>query len=856
MSTDVELVSHGPTSSEASPSHHRGTSKDKIALDRGNSLDPYRRDTRDSLLPDTEEEKAIRAVRERRGSDADSLFDPDELPVRIPPLAGKSKLWWIINILIPIACIGVIIAADSSTRDTEKGVMLGDDANGDPLCVYGVSLPSSFATVGQSTASASFSYDGVLDDLTLLDASSDLTRDCSECQKSAGRPLQLKWRVLLSLIPFVVVFQGILSLRLSSRYVAPFSLFVVIYLGMNFFRDADYFAGDSTALALGKVFLSVLDLGIWTLFEYAINVLTAVLLLRVLQLWGVVDRMVRDFQNITDNPNRQIMLVAFGFAMVLTVVAPGGSNFVIAGSILISMNLFNERVGSSEYKQTCMRIAAVCLFGNALTSAWSLLGISILTLGNEIGPLDTNHTRSETEQGKYMAERVAKDFSIFFFIFSVFAPLLVVLLFRPEKGLVAKIRNTASDIPILMSTGLVFAVFQILSTYYMSMELTGLIAGGAAVLFYVLWERFNPMKHQPLDDDHEHSADGADASEPSSPKPQASLWETIKSKSYYLPFILLFVVLLVLNLVPGLNDTLKGGDDDATSELSSILNPHIIDIEVAASLCTNENQPSIRYARRFSYLTHPGFIVALIALITPFIVPYYDSTNDEDVCENGVLLGAETQTVSQYAGRPEKFKEHVTKLAAKLRGVAMFSLHGTQSIGKKRRRVIWSAMSDALVEVAPVLFSITAFASIAKLMGRFEMTQSIAEAISQGIGDNSDVYVVFMPVIGMLGSAISGSTTTSNLLFGSLQITTARQLGIISATANSVSKVGAIQLLGTTCGEIISPMNAVVTTLITGFPADKNESHLLRRVLPMAAIWMGGCIVVSLIFLSGWKDFP
>ena len=37
--------------------------------------------------------------------------------------------------------------------------------------------------------------------------------------------------------------------------------------------------------------------------------------------------------------NHRIALVGFAFAIMLAVVAPGGSNFVIAGAILISMNL-------------------------------------------------------------------------------------------------------------------------------------------------------------------------------------------------------------------------------------------------------------------------------------------------------------------------------------------------------------------------------------------------------------------------------------------------------------------------------------------------------------------------------------
>ena len=35
--------------------------------------------------------------------------------------------------------------------------------------------------------------------------------------------------------------------------VAPFTLIVTIMLGLNFFRDAEHFAGDTTPTACGKV---------------------------------------------------------------------------------------------------------------------------------------------------------------------------------------------------------------------------------------------------------------------------------------------------------------------------------------------------------------------------------------------------------------------------------------------------------------------------------------------------------------------------------------------------------------------------------------------------------------------------
>jgi len=63
------------------------------------------------------------------------------------------------------------------------------------------------------------------------------------------------------------------------------------------------------------------------------------------------------------------------------------------------------------------------------------------------------------------------------------------------------------------------------------------------------------------------------------------------------------------------------------------------------------------------------------------------------------------------------------------------------------------------------------------------MTQSIAEAAVSGLADAPAVYALVAPVIGMMGSALTGSTTTSNFLFGRLQVNTAKSLGLTANTS-------------------------------------------------------------------------
>ena len=110
-------------------------------------------------------------------------------------------------------------------------------------------------------------------------------------------------------------------------------------------------------------------------------------------------------------------MVLFCFGLLLAVVAPGGSNFLIAGSILIKMGIqrdVSEADGDrivADYDRrhenctdddcshhtatredkiqfdTNNSIGAVCLLNNALSSAFNLLGVCIIATAPLVTPL-------------------------------------------------------------------------------------------------------------------------------------------------------------------------------------------------------------------------------------------------------------------------------------------------------------------------------------------------------------------------------------------------------------------------------------------------------------------------------------
>jgi lactate permease len=101
-------------------------------------------------------------------------------------------------------------------------------------------------------------------------------------------------------------------------------------------------------------------------------------------------------------------------------------------------------------------------------------------------------------------------------------------------------------------------------------------------------------------------------------------------------------------------------------------------------------------------------------------------------------------------------------------------------------------------------------------------------------------YPFFSPLIGWLGVALTGSDTSSNVLFGNLQKVTAQQLGfppILMAASNSSGGV---------MGKMIDAQSIVVASVATGGHADSPDAGtVLRSVFwhsVALALLMGGLV--------------
>ena len=118
-------------------------------------------------------------------------------------------------------------------------------------------------------------------------------------------------------------------------------------------------------------------------------------------------------------------------------------------------------------------------------------------------------------------------------------------------------------------------------------------------------------------------------------------------------------------------------------------------------------------------------------------------------------------------------------------------------------------------------------------MGYSGMINSIATVLVLVTGS---FYPLIAPLIGALGTFVTGSDTSANVLFGNLQAEAARAAG-----ANPYW-IAAINTGGATAGKMISPQSIAIAVAATGLSG--SEGKILSSTVKYCAVYL---IILGLI---------
>lgn len=140
------------------------------------------------------------------------------------------------------------------------------------------------------------------------------------------------------------------------------------------------------------------------------------------------------------------------------------------------------------------------------------------------------------------------------------------------------------------------------------------------------------------------------------------------------------------------------------------------------------------------------------------------------------------------------------------------------------------------------LVTICSVLAMAKVMGYSGMISDIALVLVAVAGP---LYPLVAPVIGALGGFVTGSGTSSNVLFGALQTQIAHDLALDGAWMAAANAAGA------GIGKMICPQSIAVGASATG--TEGRESQIMRSAFKYFAIYLAATCLLSLVgaFLAG-----
>jgi lactate permease len=147
--------------------------------------------------------------------------------------------------------------------------------------------------------------------------------------------------------------------------------------------------------------------------------------------------------------------------------------------------------------------------------------------------------------------------------------------------------------------------------------------------------------------------------------------------------------------------------------------------------------------------------------------------------------------------------------------------------------VLWNTVK----QLKKTFITVICLVSLSTIMDTAGMISVIATALAVATGS---LYPLFAPVIGCLGTFITGSDTSSNILFGKLQANVAGHIQVSPDWLSAANTVGA------TGGKIISPQSIAIAT--SAGNQQGKEGEILKSAIPYALAYVLITGVIVYIF--------
>jgi lactate permease len=511
---------------------------------------------------------------------------------------------------------------------------------------------------------------------------------------------------IFAILPLVVLFVLLGVVRMKAHWASLIALGVSVVVALIVYSMPIGQAAD--AGLEGAVF------GFWPIMWIVIN---ALWIFNMTEATGYFMVLRRAFARVSDDMRVQVIVIAFCFGALLEALAGFGTPPAICGIMLVGLGI------------SPLRAAAVALVADTAPVAFGAIAIPITTLG-EVTGLPTHH----------LSQMVGRQTPIL----AAILPFILVFMIDGRRGLRAAW-------PAALIAGLTFAILQFVTSNYISMQLTDIVAslGSAAVLvtFLQVWHPSSPLAATAPARGARPAIAGGSASDAAFERrvgaeggPPPRRIDTILA---FTPYAVIVVILGIIGL-----HSVTTALDKSTTEFSW----------PGLHILGHTGKPPSSEKFKFNWFTAAGTGLLASGIVTALI-----------------LRVSPAQAVRVYV--------------------------------------------ETLYQIRYALLTVCTVLALAYVMNFSGQTITLG-TWAAGAGG---FFAFLSPIIGWFGTAVTGSDTSTNSLFGALQVAAAKQSGL------SPTLLAAANSSGGVLAKMISPQNLAIGAAAVGLGG--REGDIFRRVV-------------------------
>ncbi|PLZ03101.1 lactate transporter [Burkholderia sp. WAC0059] len=504
--------------------------------------------------------------------------------------------------------------------------------------------------------------------------------------------------------------------------------------------------------------------------------INAIWLFKLTQESGHADVLRRALAHVSADQRVQAVLIAFCFGALLEALAGGGAPVAICSVLLISLGI------------EPLKAATVCLLADTSPVAFGALGLPITVLAKI--------TRLPVHDISVMVGRQAP-------LLSLFIPLMLVFIVDGKRGL-------KEVWPLAVVAGLAFAFAQCAGSMVLPVELVDIVAAlicaGVSIAFLRVWSPDTVRAGVPVAD-------------PAAPAGDFHGARTADGQAHFDAAFADGATHPVAAVGPALAMPMTGGSASFHLAAAGAQGAQVAPAKPAAA--RDSRAEILRALAPYAAvilvvaLTQIGFVGrAMEAVTSSFAWPGLHVVDPKGMPVSAV--GAKFEWLLSAGS---------IVLIAGLLSVPVLRLDA---------RVAARTYAQNLHELRWPVFTVCCVVGVAYVMNLS------GQIVTLGIwaANAGSAFAPVSPILGWFATALTGSDTSANALFGMLQLTTAHHTGLSDILLTAANTTGGV------VGKAISPQNLAVGAVAVGMIGQ--EGTLFRRV----AAWT--LLMIAALSLLVW----